>query len=113
MSLVGSVDNVARVLGGIGAASGGVTAVLAVLTFLRNRPKLKITHRLEWAAGGVLALMRVHVVNEGRQPIAVYSPEVQNFVHSTRWQIRAAEKVHLPRSLYRFLPATEERSRQS
>jgi hypothetical protein len=72
-----SVDVVARVLGIIGTTAGLVAALIAVLSYRRDQPRLKITWQFEF--GNTAVSMQVNVINDGRQPIAVADLELQNF----------------------------------
>jgi hypothetical protein len=75
----------------IGTTAGVVAALIAALSYRRDRPRLKITWQLEIERASVS--MKVHVVNDGRQPVAVAETEMQNFDPTLAWRVRAFQKA--------------------
>jgi hypothetical protein len=70
----GETDTFARLLGVIGAVTGSLGAGLALFSFLRDRPKLRVasgqgTER--YGDGYALGRVEVTIGNEGRQPVTI------------------------------------------
>jgi len=96
-------DTFARVLGAIALGVGCVGTIIAVLTYLRDRPRLKVNwsfrlHRDE--DDQPLAHVVVRVVNDGRQAIAVSDVGIRNFPSLPRSKRGVRVRFRLARLLW-------------
>jgi hypothetical protein len=81
--LFASVDRLARVLSVIGATGGLIGTVVSVMTYRRDRAKLRITYE----ADSSLPYFSVWVVNDGRRPVALNKISVRDWGTPLRFRL--------------------------